>query len=299
MDLSILIPLYNYDCSRLLAKITQELEQEVGLRYEIILGNDCSSVDFTRLYEAYPKLYPHCIVLNFDKNRGASWMRNALAEQASSEQLLFFDSDVYPDDGTILHYLRMLREHREALICGGFYYNPKDLRQDNRLRYLYGTYLEESSLSERKQNPYQSFISMAFALPKSMLLAQPFPAIGMGYEDVLWVEILSKSGYKVLHVEAKVCHQLKESDEDFLKTLFRYVQNIKQYREAFADSSIPLLRYYGYFERLHLLPFLRSCRIFIPLLCFLIRKEVFVAPCFKLIKLVFLAQELEFLTSSF
>ncbi len=286
MQVSILIPVYNYDCSALLQVITEDLREINNLTYEILIGNDASAEAYATLFAAYPQHYPHTSVIKFRENRGASQVRNALGSSARYAQLLFFDADVLPDKGTIKKYLEAMAKYPKVLIYGGFRYDKADLRADNRLRYRYGTQIEMRSLAQRKAKPYQSFITMAFALPKALLEARPFPKVGMGYEDALWGADLAKHKLAVQHIDAPVKHSLKEDDEAFLQTLARYVANLARHRTLFAEAHISLLRTYTFLESWHLLFLLDFLGLFEGLLIKLMKANILFSPAIKALKLL-------------
>ncbi len=293
MQISILIPVYNYDCSELLQAIGSELQEIKNLDYEILLGNDASSGRYKNIYLTYEQRYSQVSVLHFEQNMGASRLRNQLAEKARYPNLLFFDSDVLPNKGTIKKYLEAMAQYPTSLIYGGFYYDKQDLRADNHLRYRYGLELEVRSLAEREAKPYQSFITMAFALPKSLLLAYPFPDIGMGYEDALWGAILERNKIAIQHINAPVKHGLKETDEAFLQTLQKYVANLHKNEELFKEFNIPLLQTYLFLRDCHLL-FLLSLLSFVePLILRFLQANVCFVFFVKLLKLVYLYRDFE------
>ncbi len=288
MQVSILIPVYNYDCSDLLQAIHEDLQTIKDLDYEIILGNDASSEVYKRIYSTYEEHYAAVSLLHFEQNLGASRLRNRLAQEARFPNLLYFDSDVLPDKGAIKQYLQAIAEHPNSLIYGGFYYDSEDLKADNQLRYRYGLQIEMRSLAERKAKPYQSFITMAFAIPKNLMLAQPFPNIGMGYEDALWGATLEKNKVEILHINAPVKHRLKENDEAFLKTLESYVINLGKHKALFSEVNISLLQTYTFLEKRHLLPLLNLLSLFQVFLIKLIKANILFKPSIKVLKLIYL-----------
>ncbi len=292
MQVSILIPVYNYDCSNLLQIINEDLQVINSLDYEIILGNDASSEEYKRLYSTCEQRYARVSVLHLEQNLGASRLRNRLAREAHFPNLLFFDSDVLPDKGTINKYLEAMIKYPTSLIYGGFYYNPQDLKANNQLRYRYGLLIEMRSLAERKAKPYQSFITMAFALPKSLMLAHPFPNIGMGYEDALWGASLEKNKVDILHIDAPVKHSLKESDEAFLHTLETYVANLGKHRALFSKTNISLLQAYSFLEKKRLLLLLSLLTPFEKTLLKLLKLKLLFKPSIKCLKLIYLHRSL-------
>ncbi len=288
MQVSILIPVYNYDCANLLQAIDNDLQEINNLDYEVLLGDDASSEEYRSIYLTYEQRYSQVSILHCAENIGASRLRNRLAEEAHYPNLLFFDSDVVPNKGTIRQYLEAIVQYPSSLIYGGFYYDEGDLTVDNQLRYRYGLQIEMRNLAERKAKPYQSFITMAFALPKDLLLAYPFPDIGMGYEDALWGAILESHKVEIQHIDAAVRHGLKENDDVFLKTLEVYVANLAKHRDLFTEARIKLLQTYTFFEKCHLLSLLSVFGLFERVLIKLMKRNILFRLSIKVLKLVFL-----------
>lgn len=251
MTLSILIPVYRYDCTRL---VTDLLEQciALSLSLEIILGDDASGQDYASIYDRLAAQHAEVWVYHAPKNIGAGLMRQELATKAKGFSLLYTDADVLPTEGLIATYMKVRAEHPDAVVCGGFRYDERDCRADNRLRYHYGTQVEMRSLAQRIAEPYKSFIAMCFLAPRELVLSHPFPRMGMGYEDTYWGEMLRRSQLDVVHIDAPVVHRLKETDEAFLSTTERYLRNLHEHRDTFEGMSIKLLGYYRGLRRYHL-----------------------------------------------
>lgn len=251
MMLSILIPVYRYDCTTL---VTDLLEQciALSLSFEIILGDDASGEDYASIYDRLAARHAEAWVYHATKNIGAGLMRQELATKAKGFSLLYVDADVLPTEGLIAAYMKTRAEHPEAVVCGGFRYDERDCRADNRLRYHYGTQVEMRSLAQRIAEPYKSFIAMCFLAPREVVLSHPFPRMGMGYEDAYWGERLRLNQVPLVHIDAPVVHRLKETDEAFLSTTERYLSNLYEHRDKFEGMSIKLLEYYRGLGRYHL-----------------------------------------------
>lgn len=238
--LSILIPIYNYDCSALLRQIDEQC-QALCISYEVVLGDDASSVDYQALYQAYTQEYPYLRLWQTDANMGASLVRQALVQEARGTTLLFLDSDITLSPLMLHKYLNARKQHPQAIVCGGFTYDIADCRQDNQLRYNYGMQVEVRPLAQRLAEPYQSFVAMGFLSLKEHLQKCPFPMMGMGYEDAYWGEALREAGISLIHIDAPVIHRLKERDDEFIQTTQRYIRNLYRYRRAFEGKRIRLL----------------------------------------------------------
>lgn len=246
--LSILIPLYRYDCSQLLDEIHAQISP-LGVAYEIVLGDDASGAAYTSLFEGYTARYPSLRLYRAPHNEGASLMRQKLARIAEGDVLLFLDSDITLSSGLLANYMQAHAQAPTAVICGGFIYDAKDCRPNNKLRYHYGMRVEVRPLEVRRKKPYQSFVAMAFMVPRSIFEVCPFPNMGMGYEDAYWGASLRLQGIPLQHIDAPVIHRLKETDSEFLRTTERYIANLYQYRAQFSDKNIRLLETFYRLEK--------------------------------------------------
>ena len=75
MKLSVLIPTYNYDCSRLVHQLQQQLPQDG----EIIVGDDCSTDEEIIQRNNDVTSLPGCRIFRANQNLGRAAIRNALA----------------------------------------------------------------------------------------------------------------------------------------------------------------------------------------------------------------------------
>ncbi len=248
--LSILIPVYNYDCREMVAKLLEEIERE-QLSVEILLGNDASENRFTSIYESISDS-KRVRLFSVTQNIGAGRMRNHLAREAKGKYLLYMDSDTMPlSEDFITRYINAIEG--DKLIYGGFQYPELCPSSTVCLRYLYGTKVEMRSLEERKENPYEAFITMCFLIKRELMLEEGFPEeLGMGYEDAFFGGRLRDRGIALLAIDNPVLHDLKETSLQFLTTLERYITNLYRHRDLFPKGYVKLLDAYRKIDSLHL-----------------------------------------------
>ena len=97
--LSILIPTYNCDCTRLVKELYSQAEH-ADVDYEIIVADDASPMVEHKMKNREINALPHCRLIELEENIGRARIRNRLADEARHEWLLFMDADaeVISDD---------------------------------------------------------------------------------------------------------------------------------------------------------------------------------------------------------
>ncbi|MEL6942884.1 MAG: glycosyltransferase family A protein, partial [Bacteroidota bacterium] len=92
LGLSILIPIYNFDCRQLVSYLHKQC-QEIDFPFEILCLDDASETSFQILNQALAKESKTIHYISLEQNVGRSHIRNLLAEQAQFDYLLFMDCD--------------------------------------------------------------------------------------------------------------------------------------------------------------------------------------------------------------
>ena len=181
LKLSILIPSYNYDCSRLVQDLQAQLPEDA----EIIVGDDSPP-----------------------NNLGRAARRNALAREARGEWLLFIDADAEVRSRSfIANYLTASAE--APVVCGGTANLPKCPRPEARLCYDYVVGAEKRlTLQHRQEHPYDGFTTFNVLIQRSLFLSICFDESlkDYGHEDTLFGLELKKRSVPILHSENKLTH---------------------------------------------------------------------------------------------
>jgi hypothetical protein len=186
-----------------------------------------------------------------EKNHGRARIRNLLAVEAYYENLLFMDcdSEVVKDD-YIKSYLPYCGSHK--VVCGGRVYSaipPVD--KNKRLRWKTGKMKEEIDAAVRSKNPYGSFMTNNFLIPKNVMLANPFDEniAGYGHEDTLFGFQLKRKKVKVVHINNPLLHAGLEDAAEFLNKTDNATANLWQIWKTKKLSEkelkeIPLMKTY-------------------------------------------------------
>lgn len=239
MKLSILIPVFNYDCRKLVRQLLAQLPPSS----EVIVADDCSTARELDASFAEMDTWDGCRVWRAPHNLGRSAIRNTLAGMAQGEWLLFLDCDAEIDKDTFISdYLA----HTEGydVLCGGTGNFSECPRQDAVLRYRYEVQGEKFLTVEKRQSdPYARFRTFNF-----MIRSQVFSSIrfdegcrGYGHEDTLFGMELQRRGVPVLHIENKAINADLEPSEVFLSKTEEALRSLHRMVGEGKDVYSPLM----------------------------------------------------------
>jgi glycosyltransferase involved in cell wall biosynthesis len=258
--ISILIPVYN--CS--IVSLVYELHNQasvISVPFEIIVLDDCSSELLRDQNKDVNKL-SNVRFIELEKNIGRASIRNKLAFLATYPTLLFMDCDSkVPDPDYIKNYLPYCG--KEIVVCGGRTYRPIPPEEpEMMLRWLYGIKREQLPAIVRNKDPYHSFMTNNFLIPRSVLSMIRFDEslIQYGHEDTLFGFELKKNGIPIVHIQNPLIHTGLEITREFLRKTGEGIENLvilivqgKLDREGFED--IRILRAYNKMNRFGLVNF--------------------------------------------
>jgi GT2 family glycosyltransferase len=255
--ISILIPVYNFNIVRLVTEL-QRQAVKASVPFEIIVIDDCSSSLLSGQNKDVGKL-PGVRFYELDANIGRARIRNRLAEMAVYSSLLFMDCDSeVPSENYINDYLNYCNQ--QIVVCGGRTYKedpPEEV--EYMLRWLYGIHKEQIPAVVRNKNPYRSFMTCNFMIPKPVFLQIQFDEsiVLYGHEDTLFGLELRKKGIPVIHIQNPLIHLGLDIAREFLRKTDEGIENLltlveagKIHHEDICD--IHLLRTYEILKRYRL-----------------------------------------------
>ena len=217
--LSILIPTYNYNVYSLVKDIEKQT-RNANIIYELICIDDGSNSSINMENEKINNLKNCKFIASFE-NLGLSNNRNNLVQASKYEYLLFIDGDsLLIDDNYINNYIKAIKENTDVIYGGRKH--PKHVEVNRKLRWKYGKYIEDLSVSSRQQNIYKCVL-----FNNTLIKKHVFNKIGFeksitnyGYEDAVFAFNLSKIKASVLHINNPVLHgDVDINDIFFLKHL--------------------------------------------------------------------------------
>lgn len=254
--LSILIPVYEFDIRDLVQTLQQQCVS-AGIAFEILCFDD-GSQESTRRNNQQIATLSGVRYEDLPQNIGRSAIRNALAEAAQYDYLLFMDNDskVVRED-YITQYLSQVKADR--VICGGRSYAPTPPADAALyLHWLYGSKREQILAAVRQQNPWHGFMTNNFLMPKALFQNIGFDVqiVGYGHEDTLFGRELGLRKIEVLHIDNPLEHVGLEDKETFLKKAGIAVRNLHALTLRSPDLDTRLLRAFRAVKRYRLAAFL-------------------------------------------
>lgn len=255
--LSILIPVYNYDIRSLVAVLSKQAQQ-LEIEYEIFCLDDGSETNFNVLNKEIESL-PAVRYEELPQNLGRSAIRNRLAEEARYPWLLFMDCDTMPEREDFLASYVAHLDHPQVLY-GGRSYAPSTTDSQLYFHWLYGSNREVSTLKKRLEEPYQSFMTNNFVIPKSVLLDIRFDESlkQYGHEDTLFGLELKQGQITILHLDNPMRHVGLEEASIFLRKSEQAIENLLLLRKKYdLKEDIKLLRYFEKTKKWGLHPLIR------------------------------------------
>jgi hypothetical protein len=177
------------------------------------------------------------------------------------------DSEV-PSRNYIRNYLSYC--DRLLVVCGGRTYKPEPPEEHEfLLRWLYGIKREQLPNAFRGKNPYRSFMTNNFLIPREIFLNIQFDEsiIHYGHEDTLFGLELRKRGVQVIHIQNPLVHIGLEISWEFIRktsegieNLFMLLQTGKIIRNDIQD--IRILRAYDVMKKLRVTGVYQVCYSF-------------------------------------
>jgi len=251
--LSILIPIFNFDTRQLVAELVAQC-RACGIVFEILCFDDGSEEKFRRLHrESLPQA--NVIYKELPQNIGRAAIRNYLGKSASQPWLLFMDCDskvVRPD--FIQKYLAHFAPG--TLVYGGGCYAPVPPAGPALFfHWKYGTLREQMPAAQRRKNPYHSFKTNNFLVPKDVFLATGFDESlrQYGHEDTLFGLELARRQVPILHIDNPLEHLGLEPVDVFLEKTRQALDNLHLLIKRGAPIETSLLVAWRFLKKNRLL----------------------------------------------
>lgn len=216
--LSILIPTYNYNITKLVHELNDQLVT-LNVDFEILCYDDAST---NRELLKKNKTLNTLEKINYkilQNNIGRSAIRNLLAKDAKFDWLLFLDADVFPKDKNFIkNYIPHISK-KHQIIYGGILYQESKPKSNELLRWIYGKKREALTHKQRNKNIYLSFLTLNFIVHKNVFKQVSFneDIPNLRHEDTLFSYDLMKNNISVTHINNPTYHLGIENSNLFLK----------------------------------------------------------------------------------
>ena len=118
---SVIIPAYNAEMylSKCIESVLNQKNINLGL-IEIIIGDDGSTDNTSKIIDEYKKKFPNIIVVDKHKNIGVAKTRNRGIELATGVYVTFLDADDWIDNDYIASYLACAEKSRADVVYAGY-----------------------------------------------------------------------------------------------------------------------------------------------------------------------------------
>jgi len=224
-ELSICIPVYNFDVGPLAEELNKQLSA-IDIPSEIVLMDDASGESYRQTNRQLAGGTTRYIQL--EKNIGRSKIRNRLAEEARYQYLIFMDCDSRVPSP---HYINdYLAQCHPGIVCYGGCVYDKNPPQDKtlHLRWKYGIKRESATAAERSRHPNFGFRTNNFLIDKAIFNHIGFDESlqGYGHEDTLFGLELMTHNIPVVHIDNPLVHIGLESAPVFLSKTASSVANL-------------------------------------------------------------------------
>ena len=238
--LSVLIPAYNYNISKLLATLHAQLIKAT-IAFEIIVLEDGSTIEINSSNN-----FSNTLVIKNTKNIGRVKARQTLAFKAKYNWLLFLDADVLPKSKDFVsNYIKIMTLDFDVFF-GGFTYYKNKPEQSFILRWKYGQTKEQIPASTRNKSPYKVIISANYLIKKEVFSAvntKIEDTKGYGFDNYFGA-LLQDNNAKVWHIDNEVYHLGIEKSESYLQKKEQAALTLLHFykTEGFNNHSNDLLR---------------------------------------------------------
>ena len=245
MNLSILIPCYNWNIYQLIFDLTKQCQEEYNTNsYEIICIEDGSTHLFENNKTSKLKNVKYQIL---KKNIGRAAIRNLLAQKAKFEWLLFIDCDskIITQDFIKKYKIQSQKKQKNHIYYGQTIYQKNTL-QATILHEKYGKKIESKS---KKNN----FSSHHFLIQKKLFKKASFDETiqSYGYEDILFQ---IKSNFQFTYINNPLFHIGLKKTDDFLKDCESGLKNLCNYtEEKDVIQKIKILKWWKQLSLIHYL----------------------------------------------
>lgn len=252
LDLSILIPVYNYKINSLITELIMQCELS-ALKCEIQIIDDGSFQE--NKITNRPIQSSFIRYSEFNINQGRARVRNALSLTARGKWLLFLDNDVLlPDKLFIQRYEQIIRSEDKIVIQGGIIY-PNNIDSKYSLHNIYG---QSVVANQAGKKGIKSLLSCNLLIPRNIFLEYRYDhnLETYGHEDTLLGYQLKRDNIPLKYIPNPVIHADLDTNTQYLEKNKHALNNLvklfcdENTRDAVKDNRI--IKAYEILKKMHL-----------------------------------------------
>lgn len=228
--LSILIPIFNYNAFPLVLELHKQC-LECGIDFEIICQDDASKSELNLENEKINSL-SNCTFTELKVTIAHRQNRNALANAARFENLLFIDGDsIIIRNNYLSSYLAEINDF--DIIYGGRLHPKLCPSNNQKLRWKYGKYIEDKSVEKRNLAPFQSLLFNNTIIKKVSFEKVKFDTklTKYGHDDTQLSYQLSQLNLKLKHIDNPVEHGDIDSNKIYILKTKSAIENLNYLNE--------------------------------------------------------------------
>lgn len=138
-DIQVSVCVVTYNQEAYIAECLDSLvSQKTDFKFEIIVGEDCSTDNTREIIKQYAEKYPHLIVpLFYEKNVGAVENVKRVYKKAQGKYIAHMDGDDMGLPGKLQKQFDIMEKNPQAIICS---HNMLEILDDNILKKTYWNY---------------------------------------------------------------------------------------------------------------------------------------------------------------
>lgn len=256
--LSILIPVYNVDVTKLVSKLFMQCKR-LDIRFEILVYDDLSDEKYRKknigLGSSIGINY-----LELTENLGRSKIRNWLVKSALFDYVLLLDCDVKVIKNDFIKTYLDVKDKAQIINGGRVYSKKKPSAKSKHLHWNYGTKKESKRANSRNLDTINYFHSNNFFATRSVLDKYPFDESldGYGYEDLVFAMRMQSNDVTIHHIDNPVEHLGLETNKVFLSKMENAIENLVKFENKDLLFDTRLQRLVQQVERLGLTKFIRK-----------------------------------------
>ena len=173
------------------------LEQEYRVN-EIIVVDDCSTDESTKIVKEYTKKYNNIILLENEKNMGVSYSRNRGIENTKSEYIMFCDSDDWYEQQATKKMMEKVEDGADFVFVG-YYITYKDGRK---IEAKYNTF-NNIEITKETCISYLPITSCAKLIKKSILVEHniKYPVGIKNCEELPVIPVAGFYAQKIVYID--------------------------------------------------------------------------------------------------